>query len=582
MEEGRPEKRITPTSALQPVCRDCADALCGDIPSMPKFALANDMWIGRDLFSYLSMATQAVLAVARACVRQVIVTSAKLRPTAVAGTAIIYPLAKPAFMCGDAESAGGAGDPVALPPSKEQLRETLNIVLTDKTGDVEDLEQLRVPFAVYERERARLACENPGYVNVRVNESGHAEIRASAGAKNDIPEVVRACCVHHPLQRGIRIKTTGPADRVDTNEGEDEGASSGSEDEDGVPREAADESEDSGDEAIDEALGDDGLDEHGMVTCSALPDHCEGNYMLEKVRVAQLGLDRIEKRARQRSEEKAKNPDGEDDIGESDEEDARMAVDALHAAVGRKGAQSAESAVVQPLQWTGKERAEAVPGHATGCGEEGRKAADAGLEYARPPNGPLRIPLTGKPVSLWDTWFWTWWWPVGFPYGDGGWRLDERVAGMSFTEWVCCLLLREELEYGWDARPTPPAEGRMRDAGAEEPVSTPAEAERGRRFVAPAVSRWRKSRTFLNVATTMWRLLESVTAVKMFLTRPGVAGIIADLTKVNPKLLAEVLTHMESKYDIGTPEATTELPQVLKRLRELNTAFTTLKLYSCK
>ena len=86
------------------------------------------------------------------------------------------------------------------------------------------------------------------------------------------------------------------------------------------------------------------------------------------------------------------------------------------------------------------------------------------------------------------------------------------------------------------------------------------------RFKAPAISRWRKSRTFLNVAVTMWRLLESVTEVKLFLSRPGIAGIIADIAKVSPKLLAEVLRHLEDTYNVGTPDAGTELPQLLKRV----------------
>ena len=58
----------------------------------------------------------------------------------------------------------------------------------------------------------------------------------------------------------------------------------------------------------------------------------------------------------------------------------------------------------------------------------------------------LAVARGKKPLSLWDWKIWTMSRPRLWRYGDGG-NLFERDASLSTTEWAACLLLREET--GW-------------------------------------------------------------------------------------------------------------------------------------
>ncbi|CAJ1413970.1 unnamed protein product [Effrenium voratum] len=70
--------------------------------------------------------------------------------------------------------------------------------------------------------------------------------------------------------------------------------------------------------------------------------------------------------------------------------------------------------------------------------------ADAQADSAASPH--LLLARGKKPLSLWDWKIWTMAKPRLWRYGDAG-NLYEREASLSTSEWAACLLLREELEY---------------------------------------------------------------------------------------------------------------------------------------
>ena len=82
---------------------------------------------------------------------------------------------------------------------------------------------------------------------------------------------------------------------------------------------------------------------------------------------------------------------------------------------------------------------ESQPGSQT----EGHAEVGVTTEYAVP---HLAVARGKKPLSLWDWKIWTMSRPRLWRYGDGG-NLFERDTSLSTTEWAACLLLREET--GW-------------------------------------------------------------------------------------------------------------------------------------
>ena len=58
----------------------------------------------------------------------------------------------------------------------------------------------------------------------------------------------------------------------------------------------------------------------------------------------------------------------------------------------------------------------------------------------------LVVPTATKPMSMFEPSFWSAYDPRSFPYGDGVFGVERRVA-MSFEEWGRMLMEREELDY---------------------------------------------------------------------------------------------------------------------------------------
>ena len=61
------------------------------------------------------------------------------------------------------------------------------------------------------------------------------------------------------------------------------------------------------------------------------------------------------------------------------------------------------------------------------------------------------LPSKNAAVSMYDPSLWTWMTPENFVYGDGIWGIQRPQQKlhlrMTFREWACCLLDRDDLEY---------------------------------------------------------------------------------------------------------------------------------------
>ena len=122
-----------------PICVGCNAALSRKVPTMPKYALANDLWMGRlpPQLRDLSLGAKLLLPLARGIVRRFNckTDSGRWMPQdqrikGFVGNVVAFP------------QADGGRRVVSLPPREADLVEHVQIVFAGK--DLSDLKQARV------------------------------------------------------------------------------------------------------------------------------------------------------------------------------------------------------------------------------------------------------------------------------------------------------------------------------------------------------------------------------------------------------------------------------------------------------
>ena len=199
------------------VCHDCGSALTGDSPRkvfMPKYALANDNWIGRMPIAFqpygerLTIMELKSLARGRMCVHKVIAEPQKAgaraeRQGGLRDNTIAFPQARVEHLLGR-----------ELPPAREEAARFLSesVVIALAGADVHDLHHAKwaeVRRGPYVDAARFLTCHDKFYMDMRVNETR---------AKLDLPE--REGTTEAVIQQAVPIvaseelkhRLEGPAD----------------------------------------------------------------------------------------------------------------------------------------------------------------------------------------------------------------------------------------------------------------------------------------------------------------------------------------------------------------------------------
>ncbi|CAE7839256.1 unnamed protein product, partial [Symbiodinium sp. CCMP2592] len=126
-----------------------------------------------------------------------------------------------------------------------------------------------------------------------------------------------------------------------------------------------------------------------------------------------------------------------------------------------------------------------------------------------------------QPLSLWDWKIWTMAKPRLWRYGDAG-NLFERDTNLSTSEWAACLLLREELAYAVDGE-LDEGDAALRPVLGSQPASDPSEAVRPVLGTQPAQNRFSGDWTALHMMATVSRLTDQRAAAYNFLKNGGMA-----------------------------------------------------------
>ena len=186
--EGEPgellllHRRRTPASPCEPcpVCRDCRRSLKSSVLTLPRHALANDLWMARPLpeLSNLSPGTKRLLPLARVCMQVTVLQPLSLphaeRQKGYIGNTIFLP------------QAGPTAVETTLPPKEQDMAENILFVLVgQKKNELKASKLLQAPRDEYAAAVEKLRKTSLYYASAAVDLSrfphGDADCSALEG-----------------------------------------------------------------------------------------------------------------------------------------------------------------------------------------------------------------------------------------------------------------------------------------------------------------------------------------------------------------------------------------------------------------
>ncbi|CAJ1439150.1 unnamed protein product, partial [Effrenium voratum] len=386
-------KRRMPVDVTQPcdVCRDCRAALLSSVLTLPRFSLANDLWMGRQMqpLRNLAAGTRRLLPMIRACLQVTVLQPANLqkeeRQRGFVGNSIFLPQAQPSAIR------------TTLPPPESDMQESILFVLVGQKKDtLASSALLSCPRDEYDAAVSCLQRSSPYYRNVELRRCSESPMQGCFVETSEDSYLAREL-----LQKG-------PADA----QGQDEES-----EKDETTQPAAHGSEHS---AAEEDAG------HMLSTVVGLNDGAdEQNKWVRVVRDLEELCERRPGDRRSHAEELVRNRSNNDMDGQVPDGDRQL--------LGREGAH--ERRTINQIR--------RVQSLARGTAESERRA-EASMFHVRP--SKLVVPSGAEPASMFEPSTWAMAYPDLFPWGDGVPFL-RRDTALDAPEVFRYLLLREELHY---------------------------------------------------------------------------------------------------------------------------------------
>ncbi len=511
--DGRRELVADPDQEV-PICTDCRCSLTKPVPSMPKFALANDLWMGRPPpeLAGLSTGARLLLPLARGVVKRYncLTDSGKWKPVeqrikGYVGNVVAFP------------QADGGCEVLSLPPRGNQLLDHVRIVFSGpSTGE---LRHARVAELEVSRDKLRVAYEllarrNAQYARVRWDDQAAEELEPREGQMGLPPCLAKCVTLKEVTTRPARARQKGPADAVETGVNEEriqEGSDAGQAAQaDELQKEAEEEQE----KGMDAEEGSD-EDERGEFA-AAVADadmQCDQDRAWKRVEVS---LRRAEMLAAQKArvETAMRRQEGMQGYEDKDLQRAlQEETTRLREAVGRVDLSQMQEHMEKAQQQVQETRPP------PGVARQRWRVAGGGVVPGEENGHKLQVvvPTGVEPVSMFAPSFWSAFAPLTFPYGDGVFGL-ERDAELTYVEWCQYLMDREELAYEVDECDSAGAGG----TGATD---------------APVLPRWRADADLLTAQYCLWRRKGYIQGARHFVRRQQFRDSLQALARLKPEEL---------------------------------------------
>jgi hypothetical protein len=160
-------------------------------------------------------------------------------------------------------------------------------------------------------------------------------------------------------------------------------------------------------------------------------------------------------------------------------------------------------------------------------GPEGGGAPQASTTSMEGGRRVLLVPTASKPLSMFESKFWSAVDPRSFPYGDGVFGI-EREQKLTFGEWVNLLLRRDELVYT----------SVVEEAPLCMDASDSGDGDRGRSLAAPReqdpLPRWRGARDLLTMCYCLSRRMAYISSARLFVKRKCYQRAVKDVGDLTP------------------------------------------------
>ena len=446
------------------VCHDCHDAFGAAKPGLCKYALANDMWLGRwhPVLRRCNLSHQMLLALARIVTTKVVLRAeGKIKQeqgtdrrwdflfhqSGMIGSAILFGNAS----CKDAlptePPASAEGKPASYPPASLGEAFAVSFVgpvpeepaaaapsqgtfarkhVGDLAGDpmpaqrqarhaVSKIAKLMVKYDEFVEESSTLQRHNYVYKTwARRDDALMAKWNLRHGAAPSVPAVILDRVVAVPTEEAGDVQAAGPGDATAAGQAEQEDA----------------EFQASRQSRCISAFHPDDI---------PVDPNAKAAMDVASLEAQLKDLDEAAQRSVAAEVESAVEGGAclMDEVG-------RARVLDLCAAVRKTASRISSTDRQYKLQAAFQRAANGVPQKVRTCSEPAAGASSATVDH-------LTVPRGKRPMSLFDWRAWTQARPTLWCYGDASNLYPDREVPLTTREWICCLCRREEMQY--DVRP---------------------------------------------------------------------------------------------------------------------------------
>ena len=175
--------------AVAHICYDCATCLCVEdkLIKMPRFALANAMWLGRQhpLLQNASLGLRLLLGLGRPCFRKLLLGRGRTedRESGTTGNHVLV-------------SQGSPTMEEVLPPSSRHLSASFVVVFGQNIEDLSKCQVISVRREDYKTLVPQRICTNSHFGSTCIDQQA-----VNALPENGVPEQLTGCAVQVPVKQ---------------------------------------------------------------------------------------------------------------------------------------------------------------------------------------------------------------------------------------------------------------------------------------------------------------------------------------------------------------------------------------------